>query len=435
MSTENKGRSFGASVLISFGFTGIFTVIALANSIIVARMVGAEGRGLYALGVSVLGLLAPFSTLGLAHSSTWAVGRGKPQSEIVTLNHLWSACVLLLGGGVSGGIFWWSGGLPESNRALVAMVAALTIPASVYAETTRGVLLGRKEVVRYHLVQAVIVVALLISNLTLLRLGPRAVLLALSLSYWLPAVGLLLLHVSKVRLASFPALEHVSEWVRYGLQTSATTMFENALLRLDYLLVSPLVGVAAIGLYSTADQISVILAWGGLIAGRMMLTESANDPTGEASRRKLGLAIRTLLVVVGLGTVGAAATGWFLIPLVFGEEFSAAYVGLLFLLPSAPIKGCYALISTYLLGRNAIRPVIIAGGAATLGLVVLSPLAAMRFGWVGVAAAKTLVLVVQMVLTVRAYEAETGEPIRWMLDGADVAALKNWAQSRLSRRS
>jgi O-antigen/teichoic acid export membrane protein len=426
-------RSFGANILISFGFTGLFTVFAFANSVVVARMVGAEGRGLYALLVAVLSLAGPIGTLGLNYASTWAVGQKWPTAQVAMLNHLWSGIVLLLGALVSGAVLLGFGGLPDADWALVVLAAGVTLPAAVYAENTRGVLLGLKQVVRYHTVQAAYGAVLLTANIALLGWGPRAVLLTLAISYWVPAAALLLGHIPHLRRAEMPTRELAESSVTYGVKTSATNLGEAALQRLDYLLVTPIVGVGAVGLYSTAVQISAILAWGGLIAGRMMLTQSANDPEGVESRRKLGLAVRTLLLAVALAAVGAAATTWFLIPLVFGEEFAPAYHGLLILLPSSLSMGAYALISTYLIGRNVIRPVLRAGLVSVALVVVCSPLAALAFGWLGVAAVRTAALALQLLLTVRAYRAETGESFRWVFDGADFNALRNWVQARRNR--
>ena len=426
-------RSFGAEVLISFGFTGLFTLFALTNSVVVARMVGAEGRGLYALIVAVLGVAGPFGTLGLNYASTWAVGNGRPVAQVAALNHIWSGIVLLLGALGAGALTFWYGGLPDVEWALVAIASCVTLPAAVYAENTRAVLLGLKQVVRYHTVQAAYGVVLLAANIALLGWGPRAVLLTLAISYWLPASVLLLGHLPHLRKAVLPTRAFARESVWYGMRTSATNLAENALMRLDYILVAPIVGVVAIGLYSTADQIVGILAMGGMVAGRMMLAESANDPEGTATRRKLGLAVRTLLLVVTIGAAGAAATTWFLIPFVFGEEFAPSYTGVLILLPCALARGAYSLISTYLIGRNVIRPVLIAGATSVCLLAVLSPLGALTLGWHGMAVARSVVYALQLILTIRAYHAESDERMRWLFNREDANALGNWARARLGR--
>ena len=142
------------------------------------------------------------------------------------------------------------------------------------------------------------------------------------------ALVLLLGHVRYVRRLVVPERELVTDSVRYGVKAAGTSLVESHH-SLDYLLVTPIVGVEAIGLFSVSDQIVAVLGWGGLVAGRMMLAESARDSQGDNARRKLGLGVRILLFVVGLAALGAAALGWWLIPVVFGAEFADVHRALI----------------------------------------------------------------------------------------------------------
>ena len=431
--SKRGGRSFGANILISFAFTGVMTLLSFGNSVVVARMVGAEGRWLYAIAVAALGIAIPIGTLGLAFSSTWALGQGRSTAKVVTLNHLWFGALLLLCLSVAGGTAAWSGGLPTSEWLLVTFACAVTLPAAVYCENTRGVFLGLNQAVRYNAAHSAIVLVLLAANLLLLGWGPKAVLLTLGLSYWSIALVMLLGHLPHLAKARWPGRELTTESVRYGSQATGSHLIEVLLLRLDYLLVTPVVGMVAIGLFSVADQIATVLAWGGLVAGRMMLAQSAADPTGELSRRKLGLGVRTLILVVGLGALGVAATGWWVVPFVFGEEFRASVPGMLIMLPSAMIRGPNALISSHLIGRNVIRPVLLAGAVSVVAMAVLAPVAAVFFGWLGVAAARIVVVAIQLAINVRAHARDSGEPMRWVFDRDDFRALQTWARARLAR--
>ncbi len=428
-----RGHSFGTNVLISFVFTAGLMGLAFSNSVVVARMVGAEGRGLYALAVAILGILVPLVNFGLGLSSIWSLGRGESPGEVSSLNHLWSALVLIVGAALAGAGVWWFHGLPEAEWALVAFSLAVTTPAAVYVENTRGFFLGRNQVVRYNGVQASTASVLLLANVTLLGWGPKAVLLTLGLAYWVPALGMLLGHLPHVARAVWPRRAFVNGSLGYGARATGSHLIEVMLYRLDYLLVTPIVGMAAIGMFSVADQIAGMLSLVGLVAGRMMLAQSASDPTGETSRRKLGLSVRTLLLVVGLGSLALAATGWWIVPAVFGEEFRASVLGLMILLPNALSRGANGLISAHLIGRNVIRPVLIAGSVAVVMMLVLSPLAALVFGWLGVAAVRGIVMSAQLALNVRAYTEESGEAMRWIFDAQDYRALRAWLTARLRR--
>ncbi len=431
---SGRRRSFGANVLVSFGFTGLMTVLAFSNSVVIARLGGAEARGLYALGVAILGVSAPVLSLGLSTAATWAIGQGRNLAQIITLNHLWSGLLLLLSAAVLGGMAWWFEGVPTEGWGFVAFASIATVPSIVYLENARGAFLGLDQVVRYNAVHALTVTLNLLLNVALLRLGAWAVLVALGGSYWLISLIFLIGHARHVRSFSIPERPLVKESMGYGVKTSGSNLIEILIIRLDYLLVEPILGVVAVGLYSVGDQLTTVLAWGGMVAGRMMLAESARDSEGTKARRKLGLVVRTMFIVVGLLAVGAAATGYWIIPAIFGAEFKESYYAMLILLPAALLRGGSGLVGTYLMGRNVIRPVVVAGASGVALMAVFAPLAAWQVGWLGVAVVRVAAMFVQLALNASAYRIEVGEPIRWIFNGEDLEALQNWVRARLRKR-
>lgn len=429
----DRGGSFGRDVLVTFGFTGLFAVVALCNSIVVARTVGTEGRGLYALLVAVLALAIPIGSLGLHYAAVYTVGRSRPIAQVVVLGHLWPAVVALVGFSFVGAVYLFHGGIPEATWLRVAMAAALSLPSALYVENVRGALLGQKKVVLYHSIQLVVGGGLLLLNLALLQRGVAWVLVTLIFSYGIPAALLTLLHLPKLSKAQLPSRDLIKESTSYGISAAGTLMSEAALTRLGFLLIVPVVSVADIGLLSTADLIIQQIAWGGMLAGRMMLAQSANDPDGAKSRAKVGLAVRLFTVVVICGGLFAAGAGWWIIPFVFGEDFAPAYIGMLILLPSAVSRGAYALTSQWLMGQGQVSAVMRAGWSAVAVDAVLSVIAGYFFGWLGVAVVKVIAGGVQLLLTYRALVAYSGEGFRWVLNAEDVRALYAWVRARLAR--
>lgn len=435
MSGEQRG-TYGRDVLVSAGFTGLIVLSALANSVVVARMVGTEGRGLYALIVAVTALAWPVAGGGLNHAATWRVGGGAPVPRVATLNNLWAALILLLGGAVAATVLAVHKGIPSGDVAVVVLAASLIVPAMVYCELARGLMLGQKRVWAFNGIALASALCLLGANLVLLRGGTRFVLVALGVAYWLPALAIAALHAARLRRARLPDRELAGASFRYGVRAAGVTLAETALMRVDVLLMVIWIPMADVGIYSTADQCAHMVALLGIVAGRMMLAQSANDPDGEQSRRKLGLAARLLIAFTAVSTVVAAATAWFLIPLVFGEAFAPAWVGVLLLMPAALGKGLYALFSTYLLGRGITRPVVRAGAAAITLEVVGVLIAASLYGWIGVALVKTAACLLQAGITIVGYRLSPGaSPVRWMLRADDLAALRRWLANRLPRRT
>jgi O-antigen/teichoic acid export membrane protein len=230
----------------------------------------------------------------------------------------------------------------------------------------------------------------------------------------------------------------------YGARSAVVALGDAALLRLDYLLAAPIIGLAALGVYAIADQISHLMAWAGLLAGKMMLPEAASDADGRRSLAKLGLACRLMIAVLLCGSLIAAALGAWLITALFGPAFAPAYFALLILLPATLSKSLHSLIATWLQGRGVQGPVVRASAIAVAVEAVVVVIAALSLGWLGVALAKSLAYLIQLGLSLRALQIHRREHGlddhgrlrpggRWLLDRQDLAALKRWLDERTRR--
>lgn len=431
MSTE-RGR-FGRDVLVSFGFVALQLSLAMGNSIIVARMVGPEGRGLYGLAVAILALAWPLAALGQQGSTVYFIGKGRPAGAVAGLNLLLALALIPLGLGTAS-VAWFAGGEVGNAAALAIVAAAVCLPAAVHFETTRHDFLGRKLVLAYNLCQTALTATLLVLNLLLLDRGAQWVLVALVAS-WLGVTAVLGLirGLGRPRIR-LPSRELVRESLRYGLREAGSRFSEAALMRVDVLILAPIVGLAALGVFAIADQIATLLAWPGVVAGRMMFAHSSQDGEGGEARAKLGLAVRMLVV---LGVVSALACvalmGW-LIPLVFTDAFSAAYVGLLILLPGAVAKSLHMVVGKYLAGQGHQRPVVRAGVAALVIDVVLIVALAPTFGWEAAAVAKTAAHVFQLIVVVVAdRRLHPDQPLSLVPTVDDARAVTRWIRQRISR--
>lgn len=434
MKPESNQGAFGRDVLVTIGFMSLSYALAFGNSIVIARMIGTEGRGLYALAVSSLAVAGPLLLAGLNQTATWQIGRGGDPRTVITFNHLWAGLVLLLGGASAIAIIAAAGANPSSEAVAVALAISLIVPAFVYIELARGHLLGRGRVYSYNAAALVVTATLLILNFVLLSRGKRWVLFNLAGGYWLGMIVLAIGYARHAGRARLPDRPFLSATFGHGLSAGGWAVADGMLLRVDILVMAPVVTSSAVGLYGTADQFGALIGTAGVMAGRMMLAQSANDPEGVESRRKLGLASRLIIVFVFAAAVGFAAIGQWLLPFLFGADFAPAYVGVLLLCPSALFKGLGTMLATYLIGRGITSPALRAGVIAITVEIIGVYLAARAFGWHGAAVVKSFAFAVQFAILYFAYRRDgEGEPVRWLLNGEDARFLRRWVRSRLSR--
>ncbi len=428
---ERPGSSYGGGVALSLIFVVVLSVLALANNVVIARLAGPEGRGMYGLAVAIAAIVTPLCSLGLGSASTWQLGRGRPVAQLEGLGLLVFAGSTVLALLAAGGAQLVGEAVGMRSTILIVIAAALSVPAQVHVELARGLLLGARRVLGYNLAAAGQVAGLLLLNLALLGLGDHFVLIDLVLAHWLVALVLLAL---RRRFSEgpprWPGTGLARESLGYGTRSAMLALIDVGLLRIDLLVAAPGIGLVALGIYAIADQISHLLAWGGLLAGKLMLPESAADSSGTKSLEKLGLACRLQLWSLLAASVIVLVLGRWLIVLLFGEAFESAYLLLLVLLPATIAKSLHALVSTWLAGQAIQRPLVRLGVLA-IGLEIVAVLAMIPLlGPLGVALGKSLAYLVQLALTLRTLRRERGVELRWWLRREDLLALRRWIDQR-----
>lgn len=432
---DSASGSFGGSVLLSWVFVGLMSAMALCNNIAIARYAGPDGRGLYGLAVAVISLALPICSLGLGSAATFHVGQGVERGRVGALNHLASLAIVPIAALGVGTVWALEGPLPWTTTGMAVATAAVALPAQVYLDLAKGWYLGMKRVLAYNLVAVLVISVLMLLNLTTLRWGIAWVLVNFVLANWIVTLGLLVLRLRRLGEFVRPGAAFVRRSVSYGARASMIALADAALLRIDVLIMTPILGLTWVGIYAIADQITHLMSWAGLVAGRMMLAESSSDDQGDRAFATLGLACRAMIPAMLGASALAAASFWWLIPAVFGERFADAYLGVLVLLPAALFKSLHALVSTYLAGRGVQSPVVRAGVAAVTIDAVLATLGALTLGWLGVAAAKSLSYGVQLVWVARAlHRHRPDDRMRWILDRDDLRRLRAWVARVLGRR-
>jgi O-antigen/teichoic acid export membrane protein len=457
---SSKG-GYARGVLVSVVAVAGMSLMALANSIVLARVAGPEGRGLYGLAVAMGALTLPIASAGLGSAMTWQLGREQSYAQLLGLTRR-AVLVSLVLGALTAGVAMAGLELSLDEAAMWALLAAgLTLPAQVTVELGRGLLLGQRRAVAYNLSSVAVIAVLLGLNLSWRPAAPDwlATDSALANSTWVLGnlvlaswiIAALMVAKSLRQPSERPAPELVRGSLRYGKHSAVVALGDAALLRVDYLVAAPFVDLAALGIYAIADQISHLMSWVGLLAGKMMLPEAASDDAGgQRSLAKLALACRLIVAITLVGSVIAIGLGRWLIAALFGPEFTDAWWGLLLLLPATLCKSLHALIATWLQGRGDQEPIVRASAISVAVEVVAVFGLAIAFGWLGVAAAKTGAYAVQFALGLAALRrhraqlpgadesGDDGHSIpggRWLITRSDVTMLWQWLAARKARRS
>ncbi len=369
-------------------------VLALANSVILARVLGVDRLGVYAYAMGVAALFGLLPNMGISTLVTRAIARD-PADAGVTRAAL--RAQLLLAAGALIVITAFAAILPRQPVPLGYVVLAATqLAIGTLSWPYLAVLAGRARYDRVAMAELAIgaagTVAVLVA--AVLRRGVGAFLWAHVLAAAFA--------VMVTRRAAFSFLPRerrealrLDRLFRKAVPFGATAAVQSLYTRLDILLLGQMASTAALGLYSAAYKpVNMAVYFGATVAGTLLpVMAQMREPGMPASFER---AVRVLSAVGPAMALTLSGLANPLLYVLYGTEFTAATPILVVLAWSAAANWLYAPLAIALQGRGK-EHWWLASLASGLALNAAGNLLAIpRWGAVG-AAATTLVSEVALV--------------------------------------
>jgi O-antigen/teichoic acid export membrane protein len=417
MTRPNEGPAAEpGGFLLNVNFVFIATVVsyglAFLASVLLARTLGDEGRGVTALYQSAVTLGFAVLSLGIATALVYYVARrelsGRQAMEAGLSITLGATALTAAGVAIAAVAF---GGLSEAG--VPFWLAIVAVPAIIQFRAAEAVLRAQGRFGAMNLLEVSLPLSILVclgavelvQGLTI----QRAV-VAWSLAFLAPfAFGYYLLGPSQWprRLGTASQL---SLTVPFGIQGQLGNLIQLLNYRLDSFLVLAFVNKAGVGLYAVAVSLSEGM-W--FIANSVAVVLLTNLTAGdeENAARMTPIVCRNTLLVTALASLGAAAVAPWVIPAVFGNEFDGSVTPFMFLLPGTVALAGTKILAAYVFSRG--RPLINAQIAlvtlviTVVGDVILIP----QFEVAGAAAASSGAYGCSLALTAVAYHRLSGASI------------------------
>lgn len=342
--------------------------VGFVASILIARALGPEGRGLYAFPIAFLGIVMAVSNVGLEHANVFLAGQG------VSLRRLWSdgtlAAVLIgalvwaliagLYAGAGKGLF---AGLPAAWIAVSIVQVPLLLQTLYWSNLLQ--LNGRLRSAVRASVASVAVHAVLCGILYVSHaLTPFRVLL-LTLAANGTTWGLLLLLCARTRLiGAAPEWSSLRRGVLFGLKAHIGLIFFFLALRVDQVLVQRMLGFHELGLYSLAVTLAELIWLLSDPFAASLLPHQVRATRGD--ERGLGYATARMSLMVA---AVAGAVAWIAAPhairVLYGVKFEGSVWPFRLLLPGVVALAALRPLAAILLKEG--RPWLLSG----LGLLSL----------------------------------------------------------------
>jgi len=317
--------------------TRIFLIgIGVATSVIVARALGPEGRGLYAVAATIGAIGVQFGNLGLHASNTYYVARDKKLLPALVGNTIMVSFAV---GGFITVLIWmifsiWSKLAPLDG--LLLILSLIWIPLGLVCLLLQNLLLGIQEVRAFNKIELVtkmfgvglIGFLTLIGTATIEAIFSAALVALVISSLW--ALRRLKSHLIKPPQASMALLK---ENIGYGLKAYLAAFFSFLVLRVDLLMAKYILGSEQTGYYSIAANMAELVNILPVVVATILFPKlSALTDTKEKWNFTKKAAVATGAGMLLVLTV----TGFLAKPVVrvlYGDPFLASVPPFLWLLP------------------------------------------------------------------------------------------------------
>ncbi|AFQ46146.1 flippase [Desulfosporosinus meridiei] len=404
------------SFLTLFGTIGR-VAFSMITQIVISRVLGPVGKGLYAFLVQIPTVLVPLCSLGLNYANTYYIAKNPEDGKKAVGSSLGMAA--LLGGFmvVVVGIAYQflKNGYMQAVTPLQLGLILIAIPFGLLNLYWLSVLWGMDYIGKYNLallVQFIVLsagvsIAALWGGLTVtMGFGIWVAGNILTTLYMLPDMA----KISRWRVPSF-SLSYIRQTLGYGAKSYLANVMMVINYRLDLFIIAGFLPFSQVGLYTTAVTLAEMVGYVGNAVNTALIPKLASGKDNLTFSMTPKVARLTILLTF-LAALGMAVIGYPLIVLFFGARFSGAFYPLLLLLPGVVALGGSAVLSGDLMARGKPIYTSITSGITVVVTLILDFTLIPLWGITGASIASSLVYLSLFTLNYTFYRRESGEKLK-----------------------
>jgi O-antigen/teichoic acid export membrane protein len=413
--------------------------LRFATSIVVARTLGVEGKGIYVLVLTVSSLLILGLNLGISGAFTYytASQQFRP-SDLFGFAVLLTLVISIIGGG----LFWLAFRLFLQNTFLVGtlpsqiILVLISLPISLLMTYLASILLGLQQIVDYNAINLVNYGTNLLFQILSALLGGMVI--GAILAWLASSVMALLVTLYLCRHFAALNLRSLRNIVRPAFSYGAKNYIANLLTffnyRLDSFLVNFISGPFSVGLYTTGVTMAELLWYIPNSLSGALFPKVSNLEKNVATRITAQSCRQTLLVSLPLSVLFGAA-GVYMIPFFYGAAFTPSVAPFLWLLPGILSMGVNKILSANLSGRGKPQYATYTSGITVIATIILDLTLIPTLGIVGAAIASSIAYTASAILSVIWFNHENQTNWRQVLlpTGADLVSLIEQIQRLLEQ--
>ncbi len=360
--------------------------LTAATSVIVARSLGKDDRGIFAFLLLCNGFVLPLLMVGFDVAVVYFISKKE-----YTVRDIGFTCICngLLTGAVCSClmfVLWqneWLGSVAKLVGAAEMLPILLLLPFQGAELIISRILIGTSNFKFANwllLISEGFRTALLLLLVGWLSLGLRAavyIVLASELFRlgW-ALIGLWRAHCPACRLD----FQFLSKAYSYGWKSSLAVLARRVNLRFDQVVLAAVADAGSLGIYSITLKIAELFWLIPDSVGAVMFNKIAAEKDELKRIQLVDQVHRSLILIVGIAATLAAIAGFWILPLILGPDFEGAPLLLCLFLP-----GIVGLISIKVISKyfGAVGQPLTASLAQVFGVVVSIPLYLLMIPWLG----------------------------------------------------
>lgn len=433
------GPGFVGNVNLVFLTYVANAALAFGVAVLIARALGPEGRGVYALFLLSASIAQAVLSLGMGVAAVYELGKRTATLSRIAAN----AHQITLASAVVSGVLvllaWPVLGDTLRAHDVPYWAFVFVVPLFVSYGLLTTILQGVSRFVAMNVVivaQPLVLLALVATGVVVGDVDTTEALVFWAIATFASvALAVLLLGRAALRLPDLLSVDWPSlrRQISFGLRGQIGNLMQLLNYRLDQFIVLLFVSTAGVGIYAVAVTVSQTIWFiPNAVAAVLLPRLTATDESDAA--RTTPLVCRNTLLVSAIVALGIGVVSPWLVEAFFGTAFGDALEPLLWLLPGAVALSGSKILTSYILSQG--RP--LTNSMITLASLVVTVVADFAlippFGIAGAAIASTLAYAAHFALALAAYRQLSGGSV-WeavIVRGDDLRRYADMARQRLA---
>ncbi|NNV07401.1 flippase [Geobacillus sp. MMMUD3] len=415
-------NGFVKNSLLNFNRNIITILLGFASAIIIARALGPEKQGIYALIVLLPNMLFTFLNIGVSSASVYYIGKEKYSLETIVSTNVFLALMMSVVSIIVGvlGISLFKGIFFKDVPAIYLFLILSSLPFLFANSFLQAIFQGLQEFGIFNLVSisgSIVNLIFLVVGVFFLKLGVIGAMAAFLASVITPLL-LLIFFLKKKHIsidARYMSVEFIKDSLLYGYKAHLSNILAFLNYRIDILIISYFLSPIAVGVYNVAVSIAEKLWIVSQPVSSVLFPRisSAKDDTERNSlTAKVARNVLSLSIIVGIGLFFVSDL---LISIMFGEKYEEAANLIKILLLGITLFSAERILSNDLAGRGKPELNLYTSLFTVVINIVLNLLFIPKWGFYGAAIATSVAYSLTFALKVWLFCRTTGTNVLSLL--------------------